>query len=63
MNAAAILQILNAALGLTSALRSFGVNYREVLDAQDAADAAGVPLSPEVIQGFVDQAQKAIDDL
>ena len=61
MNAAAVLQILNAALGLTSALRAFGINYREVLDAQEAADATGEPLSQETIQGFIDEAQDAIN--
>ncbi len=63
MNTAAILQILNAALGLTSALRTVGVNYREVLDAQEAAEAAGEELSQETIQGFIDQAQAAVDEL
>lgn len=63
MNAAVMLQILNAALGLTSALRTFGINYREVLDAQEAAEAAGKEMSQETIQGFIDQSQAAIDQL
>ena len=63
MNAAAILQVLTAVLGLTSALRTFGINYREVLDAQEAAEAAGEELSQETIQGFIDQAQAAVDEL
>ena len=63
MNSAAILQILNAALGLTTALRTLGINYREVLDAQEAAEAAGEELSAETRQGFIDQAQVAIDQL
>jgi len=61
MNTAAILQILNAALGLTSALRTVGINYREVLDAQEAA--GDEELSQETIQGFIDQAQAAVDEL
>jgi hypothetical protein len=63
MNTNSILQLLNALLGLTAALRAFGVNYREVLDAQEAAAAIGAELSQETIQKFVDQSQKAIDDL
>ena len=63
MNAAAIFQILQAALGLTSALRAFGINYREVQDAQDAAEARGEEMSDETLQGFIDQAQAAIDKL
>ena len=63
MNAAAILQVLTAVLGLTSALRTFGINYREVLDAQEAAEEAGEELSQETIQGFIDQAQAAVDEL
>lgn len=63
MNSALVLQILNAALGLTGALRAFGINYREVLDAQEAAEAAGEEISQVVIQQFIDQAQAAIDEL
>jgi len=55
------LQILQALLALTNALRIFGINYREVLDAQDAA--GDEELSDEVLQGFIDQAQDAIDKL
>lgn len=63
MNATAIMKILQAMLGLTNALRIWGINYREVQDAQDAADAAGEKLSDETLQGFIDQAQAAIDKL
>ncbi|KKK56846.1 hypothetical protein LCGC14_2292420 [marine sediment metagenome] len=63
MNALALMKILQAALGLTNALRIWGINYREVQDAQDAAKAKGEELSDETLQGFIDQAQAAIDKL
>ncbi len=63
MNAAVVLKILQATLGLTSALRTWGINYREVQDAQDAAEAAGEELSEETLKQFVDEAQAAIDAL
>lgn len=61
MNAVALLQILQGLLGITNALRLFGINYREVLDAQEAAGEEG--LSEEVIQGFIDKAQASVDEL
>ena len=63
MNALAMMKILQAMLGLTNALRIWGVNYREVQDAQDAARKRGEELSDETLQGFIDSAQAEIDKL
>lgn len=60
MTTAIVLEILNAALGLTGVLRALGINYQEVLDAQKAE---GGKLSPETVQKFLDQSQVAIDEL
>ena len=59
----ATLQILQALLALTNALRIFGINYKEVQDAQDAARERGEELSDETLQGFIDSAQDSIDEL
>jgi len=58
-----ILKILQAALGLTDLLRNFGINYREVQDAQDAAREKGEELSQEILLNFVGQAQSEVDKL
>ena len=63
MNALAILKALDMALAGMSLLKTMGINYREVIDAQEAAEAEGRELTDAERQNFVDQAQDAIDDL
>ena len=58
-----ISKLIDAALVITSALKNVGINYREVMDAQDAAAAEGRELNFEERQVFIDQAQSAIDQL
>ena len=58
-----ISKLIDAALVITSALKNVGINYREVMDAQDAAEAQGRELNAEKRQVFIDQAQSAIDQL
>ena len=58
-----ISKLIDAALVITSALKNVGINYREVMDAQDAAEAQGRELNAEERQVFIDQAQSAIDQL
>lgn len=56
-------KLIDAGLAITSALRNVGVNYREVMDAQDAAAAEGRELNAEERDAFLSQAQSAIDNL
>lgn len=56
-------KILNIFLSATSLLQKLGVNYREVLDAQDRANAENRELTDEERQGFIDEAQTEVDQL
>lgn len=56
-------KILNILLSATSLAKELGLNYREVMDAQDQAEAEGRDLTDEERQGFIDQAQNAVDQL
>ncbi len=55
-----ISKLIDAGLTITTALASVGVNYREVMDEQEAAEAEGRPVNAAM---FIDQAQKALDQL
>lgn len=50
-------------LSVTSLFQKAGINYREILDAQDQAAAEGRELTDEERQGFIDQSQSKIDQL
>lgn len=63
MNSAAILKAIELLLGGISLLRTLGINYREVIDAQERADAEGRELNAAERQVFLDQAQQAVDQL
>lgn len=53
-------KLIDAALTITNTLTDFGVNYREVMDEQEAAAKEGRPVNTDM---FIDQAQSAIDQL
>ncbi len=53
-------KLIDAALVITKALADVGVNYREVMDEQEAAEAEGREVNASM---FIDQAQSAIDQL
>lgn len=53
-------KLIDAALTITGALSDMGVNYREVMDEQEAAAKEGREVNAEM---FIDQAQSAIDQL
>jgi len=63
MNAAAALQVINVLLAGLRLVKELGINYQEVIDAQEAAEAEGRELSEAERQVFIDQAQDAIDQL
>lgn len=63
MNTTVILKALDILLAGISLLDKLGVNYREVIDAQEAAAAEGRELSDAERQQFIDQAQASIDNL
>ncbi len=56
-------KLLDIAIAATSLLRSAGVNYREVMDAQDKAEAEGRELNEAERDIFLQQAQAAVDAL
>lgn len=56
-------KLIDVGLTITKALADVGVNYREVMDAQDAAAADGRELNAAERQMFLDQAQGALDQL
>ena len=56
-------KLIDAALAITGALKNVGINYREVIDAQEAAEAEGRELNQAERQVFIDQAQAAVDSL
>lgn len=57
-------KLIDAGLAITNALTKLGINYREVMDAQEAAEAQGRPdLNEAERQVFIDQAQSAVDQL
>ncbi len=56
-------KLLDIAIAATGALQSAGVNYREVIEAQEKADAEGRELNEAERQVFLDQAQAALDAL
>ncbi len=53
-------KLIDAGLAITTALKAAGINYREVMDEQEAAAAEGRPVNTAM---FIDQAQAAIDKL
>ena len=55
-----LVKLIDAGLAITNTLTAAGINYREIMDAQDAAKAAGTEFKAAE---FVDQAQAAIDKL
>jgi hypothetical protein len=63
MSTGAALQSINLLLAAIQLARAVGVNYREIIDAQEAAEAAGTAVSQETIQKFLDQSQAAIGEL
>ncbi len=63
MNALAMLKALDMVLAGISLLETMGINYREVIDAQEQAALEGRDLTEAERQNFVDQAQDAIDKL
>lgn len=63
MNAATALligKLIDMGMAITGALADVGVNYREVMDEQEAAKKEGRPVNTQM---FLDQAQSAIDKL
>ena len=57
------LSLTRALLGAAAGLRHLGVNYREILDAEEAAHAEGREFDSSDAQPFIDQAQTAVDQL
>ena len=55
-----IAKLLDAGLAITGALTDLGVNYREVMEEQEAAAKEGRPINTQM---FIDQAQSAVDQL
>ncbi len=63
MNTATVMlvgKLIDAALVLTTTLGNFGINYREVMDEQEAAEKEGREVNSAM---FIDQAQDALDKL
>ncbi len=63
MNTATVLlvsKMIDIALTITTTLGNFGINYREVMDEQEAAEKEGREVNSKM---FIDQAQDAIDKL
>lgn len=52
-----LVKLIDAALAITGTLSAAGINYQEVIDAQEAAKAAGEEFSASQ---FIDQAQSAV---
>ena len=53
-------KLIDVGLAITGALKNVGINYREIMDEQEAAEAEGREINTQM---FLDQAQSAIDDL
>jgi len=53
-------KLIDMGLAITGALADVGVNYREVMDEQEAAAAEGRKMNTDM---FIKQAQSAIDQL
>ncbi len=53
-------KLIDIGLAITGALKKVGINYREVMDEQEAAEAEGREVNAQM---FIDQAQSAIDKL
>lgn len=53
-------KLIDVGLAITGALRNYGINYREIMDEQEAAKKEGRPINTQM---FLDQAQSAIDKL
>ena len=53
-------RLIDIGLSITGALKNVGINYREIMDEQEAAEAEGREIDTQM---FIDQAQSAIDDL
>ncbi len=58
-----MLKLIDTALAVTGTLQSLGVNYQQVMAAQERANAEGRELSSDELQAFIDQAQAAVDRL
>lgn len=63
MDAASIVRAIDATLSLIALLKTAGVNYREVVEAQERAEAEGRELSAEERQAFVDKAVASVGKL
>lgn len=57
------LPLVRAFLALLGSLRAAGINYREIMDAEEAARAEGREFGAGDARPFIDQAQRAIDEL
>ena len=57
------LPLVRAFLALLGGLREAGINYREIMDAEEAARAEGREFGAADAQAFIDQAQSAVDEL
>ncbi len=53
-------KLIDIGLAITGALKKVGINYREVMDEQEAAEKEGREVNAQM---FIDQAQSAIDKL
>lgn len=53
-------KLIDSALTITNALSDLGINYREVMDEQEAAEREGRDVNSAM---FINQAQGAIDQL
>ena len=62
--AAVINKAIDAFIAITGFLSNLGVNYREVMEAQEKAKAEGRDdLNVDERQVFIDQAQTSVDRL
>jgi len=63
MKGEAILKLIDILLAAISGLQNLGVNYQEVLNAQQQAEAEGRELTAAERQRFIDEAATAVGDL
>ncbi len=53
-------KLIDIGMTITGTLQKLGINYREVMDEQEAAEKEGREVNAQM---FIDQAQSAVDDL
>ena len=58
-----LLRLLDLGLTITQTLADAGINYREVMDAQEKASKEGRELNTDERQRFISEAQSAVDKL